>query len=345
MTTLYHVANGQLVPVPPAHHVAESRIEDWIFENPKMVHLDVLPIGRQVRTDYGGEIDILAIDIDGNIVIIELKRNRTPRDVTAQIIDYASWAVTLSPRRIHEITFSKIGRRLDEVFRERFGIAPPEVLNTSHRMVIVASEFDASSKRIVEYLAEHHGLDINAAFFRMFEHQGQQFLATEWLMDPELVEERSEAKTRAPWSGLWYANVGEGPHRAWEDMRRYGFLAAGGGKTYSGPLLRLDVGATVYAYQSGRGYVGVGRVTGPATMARDAVVNGVPLLSLPLVQPGLNRDMDDPETAEYVVMVEWHKTVPLTEAKTFLGAFANQNVVCKLRHPETIEFLHREFGE
>lgn len=80
-------------------------------------------------------------------------------------------------------------------------------------------------------------------------------------------------------------------------------------------------------------------------MARDAVVNGVPLLSLPLVQPGLNRDMDDPETAEYVVMVEWRKTVPLTEAKTFVGAFANQNVVCKLRHPETIEFLHREFGE
>lgn len=345
MTTLFHVANGKLVPVPPATLNAESRIENWIFENPRTVPLDVLPIGRQVRTDYGGEIDILAIDADGNLVIIELKRDRTPRDVTAQIIDYASWVVTLTPRRIHEITLDKIGRRLDELFRERFGIAPPDVLNASHRMVIVASEFDASSKRIVEYLAEHHGLDINAAFFRMFEHQGQQFLATEWLMDPEQVEERSEARTRAPWSGLWYANVGEGPNRAWEDMRRYGFLAAGGGRTYSGPLFKLDVGATVYAYQSGRGYVGVGRVVAPAKMARDAVVNGTPLLLQPLEQPGLSRGKDDPETAEYVVMVEWRKTVPLTEAKTFVGAFANPNVVCRLRHPATIEFLHREFGE
>lgn len=104
-------------------------------------------------------------------------------------------------------------------------------------------------------------------------------------------------------------------------------------------------GAAVYVYQSGRGYVGFGRVVAPAKMARDAVVNGTPLLSQPREQLGLSRGKDDPETAEYVVMVEWRKTVPLTEAKTFVGAFANQNVVCRLRHPATIEFLHREFGE
>ena len=42
-------------------------------------------------------------------------------------------------------------------------------------------------------------------------------------------------------------------------------------------------------------------------------------------------------------IVEWLKTFPREEAKTFNGVFANQNIVCQLRHPETVEFLKREF--
>ena len=48
-------------------------------------------IGREVETDFGGSIDILCIDAEGDLVIVELKRDRTPREVTAQALDYASW--------------------------------------------------------------------------------------------------------------------------------------------------------------------------------------------------------------------------------------------------------------
>jgi hypothetical protein len=44
-----------------------------------------------------------------------------------------------------------------------------------------------------------------------------------------------------------------------------------------------------------------------------------------------------------VVSVKWIKTFSREQAKTFRGAFANQNVVCKLRHQETLEFLKKEF--
>jgi len=46
---------------------------------------------------------------------------------------------------------------------------------------------------------------------------------------------------------------------------------------------------------------------------------------------------------EYVIGVRWLDSVPREEAKRFTGAFANQNVVCKLRDPATLEFLQREF--
>ncbi len=58
----------------------------------------------------------------------------------------------------------------------------------------------------------------------------------------------------------------------------------------------------------------------------------------------MNHQADDPEHAEYVVRVEWRKQLPLNQEKTFSGAFANQNVVCRLRDAATLDFLVREFG-
>ena len=47
-------------------------------------------IGRQINTAFGKYIDIQAMNSEGNLVVIELKRNRTPREVVAQTLDYAS---------------------------------------------------------------------------------------------------------------------------------------------------------------------------------------------------------------------------------------------------------------
>ena len=41
--------------------------------------------------------------------------------------------------------------------------------------------------------------------------------------------------------------------------------------------------------------------------------------------------------------MDWIETVPVTEAKQFDGMFANQNIVCKLRDPKTIDFLKDVF--
>jgi hypothetical protein len=343
VTTLFKVSGGELVPVQRKMLRSEEALEKWIAEDPGIIGLDVLVLGRQVVTDFGGRIDVLTIDREGDLTIIELKRDRTPRDIVAQILDYASWVADLSTKQIHEIAMDKLGKRLESAFLERFDTPLPEILNGGHSMIVVASEFDASSKRIVEYLAQEHGVSINTAFFTVFEEDGQQLLATDWLMDQQEVVDRSESKKKLPWTGLWYANVGDGSRRAWEDMRKYGLLSAGHGRVYSSQLEKLSVGEPVFAYQKKAGYVGYGTVTHPAAMARDFEVDGQLLLDLPLTQPTLAHNKDDPELAEYVVGIDWHKTVPISEAKTFTGAFANQNIVCKLRDPATIEFLKREF--
>lgn len=52
-------------------------------------------IGRQQATGFGGRIDLLAVAPDGSLVLIELKRDRTPREVVAQALHYAGWVEKL----------------------------------------------------------------------------------------------------------------------------------------------------------------------------------------------------------------------------------------------------------
>lgn len=343
MTNLYHANNDELIPVSRKRLANEDQLQAWIACDPRLVGLDVLVLGREITTEFGGRIDVFALDREGNTVIIECKRDRTPRDIIAQILDYASWVSKLSTRQMHEIARVKLGKPLETAFQEHFGITLPESLNTRHSLVIVASEFDASSRRIVQYLAEQHELAINTAFFNTFEHQGQTLLTTDWLLDQEEVIERAENRAKAPWSGLWYYNVGQSESRSWVDMRRYGFIAAGGGRYYSDFLGKLSPDDRICAYQKQSGYVGFGIATSRVVPVREFLVNGSPLLKEPLDCPGLGHDSDNPDLCEYLVGIEWLKAVPIAEAKMVPGAFANQNIVCKLRDAATIEFLKRNF--
>ena len=48
----------------------------------------------------------------------------------------------------------------------------PDELNEAHQLVIVASERDAQTERIVSYLADEHAVDINVLFFRVLAAEG-----------------------------------------------------------------------------------------------------------------------------------------------------------------------------
>jgi hypothetical protein len=141
-------------------------------------------------------------------------------------------------------------------------------------------------------------------------------------------------------------NVGEGAQRNWDDNRRYGYISAGGGAKYSRFLKRLKVGDKIFAYMKRLGYVGYGEVTVEAVMIRDFFVakESKRLLDLPLKAKLAHDNSDDPELSEWAIGVKWLRSYSAEDAKTFKGVFANQNVVCELKHSETVEFLEREFG-
>jgi len=148
----------------------EKRLEDWIEQDISILSDEYLTIGRQVPTQYNTSIDILALDRKGDIVIIELKRDKTPRDTIAQVLDYASWVKDLSREDIISIAneYLKDKGPIESRFSEKYFEPLPDVLNESHTMIVVASEIDASTDRIVRYLSDTHGVGINIAEFQYF---------------------------------------------------------------------------------------------------------------------------------------------------------------------------------
>ncbi len=344
MTSLYKIQDGQLHKARPTTLSQERFIEDWVAENPNLLGLDAIIIGRQVVTGQSNYIDLLGLDQNGGLIVIELKKNRTAREIVAQVLDYASWARTLSTPQVYEIAENFLSKRLATVFQEHFGERIPERLNGSHSLLIVAGELDPASRRIVEYLSEEHGVSINTAFFNVFESDGQEWLTTDFLLDQDEVVERSEKRVRPPWTGYYFVNCGLDAHRSWEDYKRYGFVAAGGGSFYSKRLDQLSIGDKIFAYDKGNGYIGYGTVTSEKTPACLFETQNGLLLDQQLEAKGFDHDSNDPDLAEYVVGVNWHKTFEPGQAKRFKGAFANQNVVCKLRDQATVDFLVQEFG-
>ena len=336
----------------------EQQLEDRLAQTPSMTGIELLIVGRQVTTSFGGVVDLLGLDADGRLHVLELKRDRSPRDAVAQVLDYGSWAEALSYEDIEQAfeDYRDDDTTLEAAFAERFASPMPDQVNDEQQFTIVASELDPTSERIVRFLRDEYGVPINTVFFRHFIDEGREYLARTWLRDPQPADSapaRTSRSKRAPWNGRdYYAVVGRVDDEAerYKMASKYGYLNAGGGSWFWKPLRNLKLGARVFVYVGGAGYVGIANVAAEMINARDARVdiNGTdePLLDQPGVSDAFRERAfsDDPEEIEMVVRVEWTELLPLHEAVAGSGLFSVPTTVCKLRDKHTIETVETALG-
>ena len=112
---------------------------------------------------------------------------------------------------------------------------------------------------------------------------------------------------------------------------KYGFISAGGGTWYSKTLELLSIGDRVWVNIPHTGYVGVGIVTAESVPAAEAIfdTSGVMTNMRNLPLKGNYFAATDSENAEYVVQVNWLKTVDINNSVKEVGFFGNQNSVCR----------------
>lgn len=193
---LWKIEADKLKPIDQGRLDLEERLEEWLRGDIGLLSADLLVIGSQIAR-YGVPLDLLAVDRDGNLVVVELKRDRTPRDVVAQALDYASWVQELGREDVEEYAREYLKEEFDDAFRKRFRTEPPEVVNERHRIYIVASSLDDTTQRIVKYLSSTYRVGINAATFAYFKTPDGEFVARSMLLDEEDVEERAKARPGA----------------------------------------------------------------------------------------------------------------------------------------------------
>lgn len=362
--------DGQLARVPVVPLELESRLEDILDREIGIANPDWMVVGRQVITPHGGRVDLLAIDRDGNLVVLELKRSHMARDIVTQVLDYGSWVSALRAEDIAPI-FNEYRKKrfpgepslsIDAAFCRRFGLkSMPEELNERHELVIVGSEFDSDTERIVTYLSDTHGVNINAVFFRVFKDDDREYLTRAWLREPESAGNATSASAstsgsmsspKGEWNGEYYVSFGdlEDAGRSWEDATKYGFISGGGGEFYIRTLSMLSPGDRVWVNIPGEGYVGVGEVTRSVVRVDQFLVSTpdgeIPITQATLKGAGIVDSLKTSEVPEHLVGVRWIKTVPRNRAIKEKGLFGNQNTVARPRDPKwayTIERLKERF--
>ncbi|WP_261624275.1 endonuclease NucS domain-containing protein [Nesterenkonia marinintestina] len=348
---MWRIDGDEPMPLVTSRLPAESDLHEFLKRDPSLLGERLLVIGSEVITPHGPRLDLLAIDVDGNLHLLELKRDKTPREVVAQVLDYGSWVSTLSREDVIDIATQHLAQPFEAAFEDVFGSAPPDELNGDLNLTIVAAELDASSERIVNYLRDF-GVPVSAVFFSYLEDDGRCYLARSWLVSsddesPTAAAGNKKSK-RAPWNGMdWYVSFGG--DRVWEDARRFNFISAGQGKFYSQTIRSLPEGARVWVNVPSTGFVGVGITVRPATRFEEARVriNGQwqPLDGQQLATDYrfATAELDD-DDAEWVVPVEWIDARPQSDAYWEKGMFASQHSACKLRQEFTLGRLAAHFN-
>ncbi len=192
------ISDTELHEIPSDQISLEERLEDWLTNDITVLDPNLLVIGRQVRTDFGGAIDLLCLDSPGDTVVVELKKGQTRRQVAAQVLDYASWVRDLSHEETKATAADYFGNSdsLALVFQEQFENPLPDELNLAHRSLIVAESMDGSTERIVRYLSSMK-VPINVATIQHFKDRtGRSLLAQVYLIESEEAEAKSQPSSR-----------------------------------------------------------------------------------------------------------------------------------------------------
>lgn len=221
---LYRVLTNQnhLQPfraIELGEYYQERDLEDWLELNPQVLVADepLLMIGRQVSTPVG-IVDLLALDVDGTVVIIELKRAPQQREAIAQVLEYASWFSELHDLDIRQIAEAYFVRRqtgltFEQTWQQTFNTEfQGTILNQQHRVLVVIEGGNERMESVTRYLRKA-GLDISLLTYSYYRTESSEeiLLINKEVGDDETISENKSSliPSESELVGGWQSNVQE----------------------------------------------------------------------------------------------------------------------------------------
>ena len=310
-------------------NLTEKDLENWMARHQVLLFggEEVLVIGQSVQGR--SMADILALDAEGNLVIVEIKRDWSDRKTVGQLLEYAAdmsgrqyeylerlnrayWDSHHRDQRYESLL--KRFRELSDDPNAGKGQIPKQP--KGHRVCIVAPGSDDGLRRIIDWLKEY-GVPISFIPFALYadtDHaEGDIFLEIEQL--PRVQRAVDGGADR--WQGDWFFNTNE-THApgAYTIMFEQSVIAIYGYENGPDNLDGTEPGQRVFAYVNQHGILACGRVVDGQVVPGDAVFG---------------------QELEYHLRVEWETVVPenlgvtTSEVKEQFGkGLPVRNVFCGL---------------
>lgn len=177
-----------------------DNLEQWIKQCPEILGENLLLIGNQIYTK-SGPLDFLAIDENGNIVVIELKRHKIARKALAQAIDYASDLASWSIEELDNACSKFTGQNLEDYITENFPnkelVWDDIPINQSQRIILVGLSIGESLERMINWLSENFNVLINAIIITYGKTiSGDEVIAATSIIPEEIEEEHRKRRTK-----------------------------------------------------------------------------------------------------------------------------------------------------
>ena len=255
---------------------SEKDLENYLFEHlPSLVGPDLLVIGQS--SPWQPEVDLLALDSEGELWFFELKAVRSSSDNLLQVLRYSQSYSDLSIDELSGIYEKFKGdstRSLAVAFCEYFSHGSPSSvqewgakIGRKHHLVVVTDGADDDTIAAVNHW-QRHGLDIDLWPYRVYAGDKDSFQ----LELPELYIRGHRISTSVPGIFLVNTNRTHQP-KAEPYMLNHGVALATSPK-WMRKINRITAGSRVLLYGNGIGIRAVGIATPDR---RDALLDGEPM--------------------------------------------------------------------
>lgn len=159
-----------------------ENLQEWIAKNPESLGEDLLIIQKEFDgfNDTHERLDLLALDKEGNLVVIENKLDDTGRDVVWQALKYTSYCSTLTTSQIIKL-YQDFLDKSSEQEDARSSIL--EFIETEEDELIL----NRNDQRII-FIANNYRKEVTSTAMWLLKHdiQLQCFRATPYSMSEEL---------------------------------------------------------------------------------------------------------------------------------------------------------------
>ena len=175
-----------------------QHIEEWLRKKPEVMGEELLIIGHEYdKFEVNERLDLLALDKDGKLVIIEVKRDNSGSAVDFQALKYASYCSRLTAKDILDIYreyIDNFGLNLNPEQEIMYFLQVEdedvlnEKLNNSQRIIVIGKEFDKRILSVCTWLYEN-SIDVKCIYIKPYELNNEILIDIDQIIPSDKIED------------------------------------------------------------------------------------------------------------------------------------------------------------